>query len=370
MKIGYDAKRAFHNRSGLGNFSRDLIRIISSFANKNEYVLYNPKTAKIKFSLNENTTEVLPSSIFWKIFSSVWRQKGILKQIKKDKIDIFHGLSGEIPQGIHKMNIKTAVTIHDLIFMRFPELYNPIDRKIYFKKFKYAADKADVVIAISEETKKDIVHFLNIPPKKVSVIYQGCNKAFKEIYPTKTLEQTRTKFNIPNSFVLNVGTIQKRKNLLNLIKAIETLDIDLVVVGNDKRKYTNTVKEYINKKNLNHRVHFLKNVSTEELAHIYQLANIFVYPSIFEGFGIPIIEALYSRTPVITSKGSCFPEAGGPDSIYIDPKNVNELKTEIENLLVSEEKRKLMITKGLEYAKKFDDEHIAEQHLAIYNALI
>ena len=370
MKIGYDSKRAFHNRSGLGNFSRDLISIISSYFPKNQYVLYNPKKAKINFSLNENTTEVLPSSIFWKIFSSIWRQKGILNQIKNDKIEIYHGLSGEIPQGIHKMNIKTIVTIHDLIFMRFPKLYSPIDRRIYFKKFKYAADKADVVIAISEETKKDIVHFLNIDPEKVSVIYQGCNKAFKQVYPSEALEQTRTKFNIPKAFVLNVGTIQKRKNLLNLIKAIETLDIDLVVVGNDKRKYTNTVKEYINSKNLNHRVHFLKNVSTEELAHIYQLANIFVYPSIFEGFGIPIIEALYSNTPVITSKGSCFPEAGGPDSIYIDPENVSELRSKIENLLNSEQKQLLMVSKGLEYAQKFEDKHIAEQHVAIYNALI
>lgn len=370
MKIGYDAKRAFHNRSGLGNYSRDLIRIISHSYPQNNYYLYNPKKAKILFKLNTNAKEILPKSTFWKFLSSLWRQKGIIKQLKKDNIDIYHGLSGEIPSGIHKTNIKTIVTIHDLIFIRFPDLYKTIDRKIYYKKFKYAAEKANLVIAISEETKRDIVNFLGINPKKIIVIYQGCNEAYKKTYSVNTVNQTKQKFNLPHKFILNVGTIEKRKNLLNLIKAIETLDIDVVVVGNDKSKYAQEVKDYINLKNLTNRVHFLKNVSTEELAQIYQLANIFAYPSIFEGFGIPIIEALFSKTAVITSKDGCFSEAGGENSIYIDPENHIEIRSKILFLLENNDRRKKIEEKGLEFAQKFNDDVIAKELLSAYKTLM
>lgn len=369
MKIGYDAKRAFHNRSGLGNYSRDLIRILSNYFPEHHYYLYNPKTAKIRFALEPNSTEILPKSKFWKLLSSLWRQKGILSQLKKDTIELYHGLSGEIPSGIHKSNIKTIVTIHDLIFMRLPHLYKPIDRKIYFKKFKYAAEKADLVIAISEETKKDIIHFLGINPEKIIVIYQGCNQAYKNSYAIETFEKTKKKFQLPKQFILNVGTVEPRKNLLSLIKAVETLNIDVVVVGNDKSNYASEVKAYVAKSGMNSKVHFLKNVSTEELAQIYQLAEIFVYPSIFEGFGIPIIEALFSKTPVITSKGSCFPEAGGPGSIYIDPNNVANITTEIEGLLSSKDKQETMINEGLNHIKKFDDLYIAQQYMKAYKSI-
>ncbi len=370
MKIGYDAKRAFHNNSGLGNYSRDLIRILSKFYPENQYVLYNPKKKKEPINFGNNTIEVLPQTRFWKLFSSIWRQKAIVKQLKKDGVQLFHGLTGELPRGIHKTTIKTIVTIHDLIFVRYPELYSPIDRKIYFNKFKYAAENADIVIAISEQTKRDIVAFLKIESEKIIIIYQGCNQAFKESYTDSLLKQTRLKFNLPHSFILNVGTIEKRKNLLNLVKAIKDIDISLVVIGNDKSSYVKEVKAYIESQNLTGRVHFLKNVSTEELAQMYQLATIFVYPSIFEGFGIPIIESLYSKTAVITSKESCFSEAGGPDSIYINPLDSKDIKQQIDFLLKNGNSKKLLEEKGLEYVQKFNDSIIAKNLMAIYNKLL
>ncbi|OBX24511.1 glycosyltransferase involved in cell wall biosynthesis [Gelidibacter algens] len=369
MKIGFDAKRAFHNRSGLGNYSRDLIRMVSHFYPENQYVLYNPKPGKVAFQLDANTEETLPNTTFWRFLSSFWRQKAIIKQLKEDTIDIYHGLTGEIPRGIQNTKIKTIVTIHDLIFAHFPELYKPIDRKIYRNKFQYAADHSDMIIAISEQTKKDIVRFLHIDPKRIKVIYQGCNAAYKKSYSNQELNQTSSKFNLPKKFILNVGTVEKRKNLLNLVKAIENLNCNLVVVGNDKSDYAQEIRAYINAKGLTNRVHFLKNVNTEELAQIYQMASVFVYPSIFEGFGIPIIEALFSKTPVITSKESCFSEAGGPDSIYIDPNDPRDIEAAIQIVLEDEELRDKMNSKGLDYAQQFNDNVIAKHIYETYKAL-
>jgi len=368
MNIGFDAKRAFHNGTGLGNYSRDLLRILSKFYPKNTYFLYNPKKSKnLRYHLTDNNVEVFPKSKFWKKLSSIWRQRAIVKQLVADNIEIYHGLSGELPRGIDKTTIKTVVTIHDLIFVRYPELYSFFDRKIHFNKFKYAAQVADVVIAISEQTKKDIVTFLKIEPSKIKVVYQGCNSAFKKEYNQTIIDNTKAKYKLPTNFILNVGTIEERKNLLNLVKAIQNIDTKLVVVGGDKSDYAKTVKQYITDNNLLDKVIFLKNVALEELAIIYKLANVFVYPSIFEGFGIPIIEALYSKTAVITSKNGCFSEAGGENSIYINPSDSLEIETAIKQILNNSALKKEMEEKGLTFVQKFNDDVIVKN---IYNLYI
>lgn len=370
MKIGFDAKRAFHNGTGLGNYSRDLLRVLAKFHSNNQYFLYNPKKAKrLRFNLTSNQIEVLPRSSFWKKFSALWRQKAIVNQLVDDKIDVYHGLSGELPKGINKTNIKTIVTIHDLIFVRFPELYSFFDRKIHFAKFKHAAQIADIVIAISEQTKKDIVDFLKIDPDKIQVVYQGCSDAFKNDYTDEFVQATKKKYNLPNQYILNVGTIEKRKNLLSVVQAIKKIDTSLVVVGSDKSDYAKEVKQYIIDNGLSNKVFFLKNVDLKELAIIYKLATVFVYPSIFEGFGIPIIEALYSSTAVITSIDGCFSEAGGKDSVYINPLHITELEDAIKDLLKNPNKRKEIEEKGLVYAQRFNDEVIVDDVYKVYQSI-
>ncbi len=364
-RIGFDAKRAFHNGTGLGNYSRDLLRIVSKYYLDNTYYLYNPRKAKeTRYQLAKNNREILPKSKFWKKLSSLWRQCAVVNQLLEDKIEIYHGLSGELPRGINKTGIKTIVTIHDLIFIRYPKLYSFFDRKIHFSKFKHATKIADVVIAISEQTKRDIVTFLKINPKKIKVVYQGCSNAFKKDFSLDLIEKVKKKFNLPTHFVLNVGTIEERKNLLNLVKAIRNIDTILVVVGGDKSDYAKKIKQYIVANKMNNKVFFLKNVALEELAIIYKLADVFVYPSLFEGFGIPIIEALYSKTAVITSKEGCFSEAGGENSIYVNPNDVLEIKKSIKLVLENSVQRKKMEEKGWFYAQQFNDDIIVKN---IYN---
>lgn len=371
FKIGYDAKRIYHNSTGLGNYSRDLIKILSHYFPENQYILFNPKPKTLnRLSPNSQIKEVLPKSKIWKTFSSIWRQSPMIRQVIDEDVSIFHGLSGEVPIGIKTANIKTVVTIHDLIFIRYPELYSWGNRMIYFQKFKYAAKQADVVIAISEQTKRDIVEFLDISEEKIQVIYQGCHEAFKQEAHPKFKNEVREKYKLPERFVLNVGTIEERKNLLTVVKGIQGLEIPLVVVGK-KTKYAEKVIQYIEDNGMQKQVSFVEGGSMEELAAIYQMAELFAYPSIFEGFGIPIIEALYSKTPVITTAGGVFPEAGGSETVYInDPMDAQEMQAAIVELLDSKEKRAQIAQKSFEFVQKFNDENIAQQMMAVYRGLV
>ncbi|QZK90782.1 glycosyltransferase family 4 protein [Flavobacterium sp. CHNK8] len=370
MNIGFEAKRIFHNKTGLGNYSRDLIRLLSQYYPDNTYALYNPKKAsQTLFETNNiNVVEKKPQSLFYQKFYNLWRQKGVIKDLTKDGITIFHGLSGEIPSGLNQASIKSVVTIHDLIFVKFPNLYSFFDRKIHFYKFNKAAHQADVVIAISEQTKDDIVEFLKIDPEKIKVIYQGCHAIFKKEFTESDKKKVVSKYNLPKEFILNVGTIETRKNILIAVKTLHNIDTCLVIVGKET-DYAIEVKSYIKKHNLEQKVIFLKGLTLEELAILYQQAKIFVYPSLYEGFGIPIIEALYSKTPVITTQGGVFPEAGGPNSVYIDPTNVIDLENAIQKLLVDKQLRKNMIEKGFEFVQKFNDENIARQVMNVYQEL-
>lgn len=371
MNIGFEAKRVFHNKTGLGNYSRDLIRILSTYFPENNYFLYNPKKNKESLFITQNTNviEKLPSNLIDKQLKNIWRQKTVIRDLLKDNITLFHGLSGEIPTGLKKNKIKSVVTIHDLIFLRYPELYSVIDRKVHLIKFKKAAKNADLIIAISEQTKKDIMFYLGIDSSKIKVIYQGCQSVFKEFYSEKEKEEVAIKFNLPSKFILNVGTIEARKNALTIVKSIKNTNLTLVLIGKETA-YADKIKEYIKDNNLEGKVIFLKGLSNRELAIVYQLACIFVYPSIFEGFGIPIIESLYSKTPVITSGQGVFPEAGGPNSLYLENMyDEDELYIKINSILQNENLKTQMVEKGFEFVQKFNDEIIAKEVIEAYSSL-
>lgn len=374
MKIGFDAKRAIANFSGLGNYSRFIIDILQKEEPENHYFLFYPQKKKnIRFSglLKHPKTMGITPSGFWEKMPSLWRSYGINKSIAENGIEIFHGLSNELPLNISKTGIKTVVTIHDLIFLRYPDYYHFIDRQIYNFKFSYACRIADKIIAISECTKRDIIHFYGIEEEKIEVVYQGCDNDFSIIKSEQEKKAISKKYALPPTYLLSVGTIEERKNLILTVKALESLpeNIHLVAIGKST-PYAEKIKKYISGKNIAKRVHFYHQVPFNELASFYQMASVFVYPSFFEGFGIPIIEALHSGIPVIGAKGSCLEEAGGPSSIYIDPLNEKELAEAINNILTNKEQAEEMIKNGKEYVKRFDDKIIAQQLAHIYHDLL
>ncbi|MCS3529079.1 glycosyltransferase family 1 protein [Chryseobacterium sp. JUb7] len=361
MKIAFDAKRFFHNTSGLGNYSRDLVRILTKYFPENDYILLNKnKSERGKEILENPNVHFIGTSK-----GNMSRQFKMGKDAQKQKADIFHGLSGELPLKWDKAPIKKIVTIHDLIFVRYPQYYSFFDRKIHLWKFKKAAHTADKIVAISEQTKRDIIQFLKVPENKIEVIYQGCHQAFKEQQSEQIIKETKEKFRLPERFILNVGTIEDRKNLLNVVKGINGSNIPLVVVGR-KTKYFQKIETFIKKNKLENQIYFLESVSMDELAVIYKLADIFIYPSFFEGFGIPVIEALFSKTVAVTSNTSCLPEAGGPDSLYVDPNNYLDIQSKIKFLWDNEAERKRRADKGFEFVQKFNDEPIANELIDLY----
>lgn len=371
LKIGFDAKRAFLNNTGLGNYSRALIESLSEYFPENKYYLYTPfiQENQHQAALELKNAKIRTASI--PFLKSIWRSRLINKDLIKDELDIYHGLSHELPIGIQKTGIKSIVTIHDLIFLRYPDYYKRFDRKIYDQKIKYACSIADKIIAVSEQTKRDLIQFYTIPDEKIDVIYQSCHASFKQEYAEHELKLISEKYKLPKRFILNVGTIEERKNLMLLVKSIQQLpkDIELVVVGLPT-PYADKVKEYILKNKLIDRVHFLENVPFNDLPKIYQLADLFVYPSYFEGFGIPILEALNMGVPVIATTGSCLEEAGGPDSIYVNPNHAIELSETIIHLWNNESRKKEMIAAGKAYAKKFDPLPLAQQLMDLYQGLL
>lgn len=371
LKIGFDAKRAFLNNTGLGNYSRTLIQSLTAYYPENQYYLYTPfiKENQHKTILELKNTTVRTASI--PFLKSLWRSRLINKDLIKDELNIYHGLSHELPLGIKKSGIKTVVTIHDLIFLRYPQYYKRFDRKIYNQKIIYACTVADKIIAVSEQTKRDLIHFYNIPKEKIQVIYQSCAADFKQKYPKNELRNIAEKYKLPKRFLLNVGTIEERKNLMLLVQSIQQLpqDIELVVVGRTTA-YADQIKEYIVKNKLANRIHFLENVPFLDLPKIYQIAELFVYPSHFEGFGIPILEALNMGIPVIATTGSCLEEAGGPDSIYVNPNHAIELSETIIHLWNNEKKKNEMIDAGKIYAEKFEPLPLAQQLMDLYQKLI
>jgi len=372
MRIGYDAKRAFLNRTGLGNYSRWLIRSMASYYPENSYYLYTPKVDtgnKIDFPGElKNAIIVLPKR---KAFTSLWRSFGIVNNLERDYIELYHGLSHELPTGITKKGIKSVVTIHDLIFMRFPEYFGFISRTIYGVKVKYACRTADKIIAISERTKSDLVELLNVPADKITVIYQGCDDSFKSVASDSQKRSILEKYNLPSEFILSVGTIEKRKNLLQVIQAMPGLNgrIKLVVIGRET-DYAGQVKQAAADLNLKDEVIFLKGVPFADLPVIYQLAKVFVYPSRYEGFGIPVLEALCSGTPVIAATGSCLEEAGGPDSLYVDPDDANGLAAKLNLALGDEQLRQKMIDRGKEYSANFEDKKLMNQVMSVYQNIL
>jgi len=368
MKIAFDAKRAFNNKSGLGNYSRSTIEILSRFYPENDYFLYTPSiNQNIDFQTDKHVKIVQPTLFHHRKFKAFWRSVALTKQLQRDGVSLYHGLSHELPMGIQKSKIKSVVSMHDLIFVRYPELYKPIDRKLYHYKYKHSAQIADQIIAISEQTKNDLIEFFNIDKNKIEVVYQGCNPQYYRKASAETKKQVRDKHQLPAQFILSVGTIEERKNLLTLVKALHTggIEMPLVVVGKST-PYAHLVRQYIARNGLEKQFIFLEYLEFHELAPLYQMADLFVYPSVFEGFGIPILEALNSETPVISSTGSCFRETGGEAALYVNPHSPEALSDAIKRVLSNASLQRKMIAEGLKHAQLFREEKIAKNLMQAY----
>lgn len=320
----------------------------------------------------DNVQIIAPNETLSPAFHSFWRSFLIPINFSKINLDLYHGLSAELPVKVFGKKVKKVVTIHDLIFLRYPNLYPTIDASIYNKKAKSACKQADVIVAISEQTKRDIIEFYKVPESRIQVVYQCCNPSYYSKHSVSEIESVRTIYKLPTNFILYVGTVEERKNLLHLIKAVKQSkdysDFPIVVIGK-RKKYFDEVQNFISFNGMTNQAYFFDNVPNHLLPLFYQASSLFVYPSLFEGFGIPIIEAAFSKTPIITSTNSCFEEAGGPNCLYVNPTSVDELSNAISKVLNDQSLSENMVQNTLQYVQRFTDQNTATNMMNLYNSI-
>lgn len=375
MEIGFDSKRLFCNYTGLGNYSRTLLRNLGRFYPEHTYHLYTPEIRE-----NKSTEIFLTDPLYLPhtprgAARAIWRSFTINKQLIKDNILLYHGLSHEIPFRIDKTPLKSVVTIHDLIFRIHPETYSPIDCKIYDYKFRYACEHADRIIAISENTKKDIIRFYHIEPEKINVIYQACHPDYYDRPVQEKTDALLKPFRLPAEYMLSVGSVEPRKNIIRVLESYRHLKPDiripLVIVGKGG-KYKQQAERLVLETGLEKLVIWINGLdNTSQIQALYQNSSLLIYPSLYEGFGLPVAEALLCRTPVITSRRSSLPEAGGPGSLYIDPESPEEIALAIEKVLTGTSFREQMVETGWQYAHRtFAPGKVTRQVMECYQGVL
>lgn len=372
MHLGFDAKRLFNNFTGLGNYSRTLLRDLADAAPEHSYYLFSQKVSKGKetdfFLANPSFQLVQPK---WKS-EPFWRSYGIKKNLRHHKIDLYHGLSHELPLNMSKMAIPSIVTIHDLIFRHYPGQYAFFDRAIYDYKFRSACREANVVVAISESTKQDIRYFFGTPEAKIHVIYQSCDERFLLQRSAAVLQEIQKRYKLPQDYSLYVGSIIERKNLLGIVEALALLPSSLrgplVIVGKGGNAYQKKIEARAKVLGVFPLLHF-RDIDFADLPAVYQLAQVFLYPSFCEGFGIPVIEALNSGVPVVSSNRSSLPEAAGPDSYLVDPAKASAISAAWQHILEDSQQAKQMRSAGRLYAERFRSDKIVPQWLKLYDQL-
>ncbi len=366
MNIGINALSIRNQYAGIGVYTINLIKALSQIDRTNRYVLFlNPENYHGFKVEQDNFENVLAHAPFHKYY--MWEQIYLPFVLKKKKIDILHGPRNVLPL---LCKIKSVVTIHDLAFLLFPEIIQSRPLNYWPLFVKRSAIKADHIISVSESTKKDIVRLYNISEHKITVIHEACNNSFKRIEDESALKRISQKYGLPARYILYVGTIEPRKNLNVVLEVMDilnkyNLNIKLVIVGKKGWLYAGFY-DTLQRLGLENNVIFTGYIPAEDLPGIYNLAKIFVYPSKYEGFGLPLLEAMSCGVPVIASNVPSIPEVLGDAGILVGHDDPKEFAHKIYELLTDKEISAKMSSKGFERIKFFSWEKVAKETRKVY----
>lgn len=355
MKIAIDNQTTLGQKSGFGFYVKNLVESLAKVGPKNEYLLISPQTEK-DFSTPKR----------W-----LWDQFGFPRQAKRGKVDILHQPCFSAPMFYRG---KVVVTCNDLISIFFPENLPLASRLFYSKWEPFSYRRANHIIAISEHTKKDIIALLKIPEKKITVIHLAASKKFKPIKSKKKLAEIQKKYKTSGDYLLHVSTIEPRKNLPFLVRAYalavrEGIDTKLVITGK-KGWYYDSLFKLVEDLQLQDKVIFTGYVEDQDMPALYSGAKAFVFPSLYEGFGLPPLEAMACGTPVISSSTSSMPEVIGNAGILISPKDERLWAKNIIKVLKDRGLALTMSGWGLRQAKKFSWEATAKKTIEVYQKVL
>lgn len=375
-RIGFDAIRALRNTTGLGNYARGVLRGLHQHNPRLAIHLYAPDPGRDEFrhlARELGATLHLPPRSIVPLSRAVWRTCRLGRAAAKDAVQLYHGLTHEIPRDIPGTGIPSIVSFADLIYEKFPRYFPLVDRWSYRWRYHWSATHATALVAISEQTRDDLVAWYGIDPARIAVIPPARHPAFTASVTATARSAVCAKYGIPSEFLLSVGTLEQRKNHRSLLAALGALApadaLPLVLVGRDGGAHQDLQHE-IAARGLAARVLLLTGVATDDLPALVESATLFLYPSLVEGFGMPIVEALSAGTPVIASGGGCFVEAGGPQSRYVSPNDSVAWAAAIRELLADAPARGRMRDAGRRWATQFDGARLATQLVAVYDAVL
>ncbi len=373
MRVCINASPAVHHIAGLGRYTQELMAALMAVDSENEYVaFYNrPSEAEVDPPLERlpHLTTNLPTK--------PWRMSALLAhlaRVSQDRlfpgVDLFHATDHLLPR---LSRVKGVFTVHDLIFRFYPETHKPLNRWFLTFMMPRFLQAADGVIAVSECTKKDIVRLYGPDEGNIRVIYEGVNPHFRP-EPTEVTAAARERYGLSERFILCVSTIEPRKNLTSLLEAYHVLrnqgtENKLVIVGKKGWLYESFFRR-LRELGLENEVIFPGFVPDEDLPALYSAADLFVFPSLYEGFGLPVLEAMACGAPVVTSNTSSLPEVAGEAALLVDPTSVEELAGDMRRVLEKEELREELRAKGPKQAAKFRWENAARETLSVYEAVL
>lgn len=344
--------------SGMGIYTKSLANIYQKLGH--EVWLYHDDLAVSRNSFLQK---------YFNFLRRILRENfHLVKWLQKNSIDIYHASRN---MGVPLFpSISIVVTIHDVIPIVFPKQYlgNILERLYYKISLRLSVNNSKKIITVSEFTKKELINFYGIEANKIIVVPNGYNNSFRRIYNRDLLQAIKEKYKLDEKFILSIGGSEYRKNMQRLIHVYQkhfSGTYKLIVIGG-KWRNTDLPGKYASDKN----IRFLTNIPEEDLIAIYNMAEVFVFPSFYEGFGIPVLEGMACGVPVVTSNVSSMPEVGGEAAIYFDPFNEEDMAVKIDKVLQDETLRKTMIAKGLERVKEYSWEKCAAETLRVYREVI
>jgi len=371
MHIAIDALEAgLENKVGMGNYADNLIRALAAIDSRNNYSLYVKRPLQTEFTVERENFHY--RQLNSPLIRTFWTQCRIPMEVLLNRPDILHMPTGQKIPFFHPC--KTVVTIFDLAYLNFPDYFQKSVKWRLQKFSEHALRNADKIIAISESTKKDILWAYDINEKLIEVVYFGVEDKFRPLKSKLEINEIKKKLDIRFPYILFAGVLQPRKNIPRLIRAFKKIiesynqDLQLVIAGNKGWMYEQ-IFQTVKQCNIGERVVFTGYVQKQELIYLMNGAEIFVLPSLYEGFGMPILEAMACGTAVVCSNTSSMPEVAGNAAVLCDPYSEEDIAKSIIQLLANEQLRRKLIARGLERAKGFSWGKSAKQTLNIYESL-
>ncbi|OGS03928.1 MAG: hypothetical protein A2204_03215 [Elusimicrobia bacterium RIFOXYA1_FULL_47_7] len=370
MNIGINARYLQKRSTGIENYLKNIIAKLKDTDKSNSYTLFFGNDRQVPdYALGGNFTHDVPDMRTDSQLKRVlWEHFYLPKQLKKLKIDVFHEPSFISP---FFKSCPTIITVYDLAYLFCPDCYTFRNRAYLGAMLSRSVSTSEYIIAISENTKSDILKHFRVPDNKVKVIYCGVNELFKKTNDTLKVDSIRKKYGITKDYILNVSLISPRKNLIALMQAFKNarqsgrIDAQLVIAGGKGWLYEKIIA-YAKSSGFENDIIFTGYVTDDELLHLYNGARLFAFPSVYEGFGLPLLEAMACGCPVISSNTSSMPEVCGEAALYFNPKNLAEISEAIDRVINDVGLSNSLINKGLEQVKKFSWGKAAAQTLSLY----